>query len=165
MPETRTGFWDGEGQVPASMMFFHGLGFTVAGCAGSRAAPCASVSPWSSASAAPRLVESTRQCDTHVSLTPSCNPGSRELGEEAQGCQHSSGLPHLHPRPAPLPGTAMDLCIPGQVRSWAWTNVAQTAVRLHIPFNLWLGVINPPTKYPGSPVSVTPGEWSSFPGD
>lgn len=69
VPETRTGFWDGEVQVPASMMFFHGVGFSVAVCAGSRAAACASISPWSPATAAPRLEESTRLWHPRVTNT------------------------------------------------------------------------------------------------
>lgn len=148
-PCQKPGLAFGMGQVHASRMFFLGLGSTVAGCAGSRAAACASLSPCSPASAAPRLVESTGWCDSPVSPTPSCRTTVRELGEEAQGCLTST--------PGLLPFQAQP-CI-------SQTNLAQTAVRLHIPFNLWLGVINPPTKHPGIPVSVTPQEWSSFPSD
>lgn len=77
VPETRIGFWDGEGHVPASMMFFHGLGFTVAGCAGSRAVACASILP----GLQPLLLQGSWKAQD--SVTPTC---------------------HQHPHAAPGPG-------------------------------------------------------------
>lgn len=87
VPETRIGFWDGAGSCQ------HVFPWTVPVFAGSRASARVSVSPWSPASAASRLVESTGWCDTPVTPTPSCSTSARELGG-------GSGLPHLHPGPA-----------------------------------------------------------------
>lgn len=146
-----------EGQVPASDAF-PWTGIYCAGSAGSIL--CLSFSLLSSQCCSWKAQDSvTPTCHQppHAALVPGSWVRSFRAASTAQGCLTSI--------PAPLPGTAMDLCTPGQVCPGARTDVAQTAVRLHIPFNLWLGVINPPTKHPGSPVSVTLGEWSSFPGD
>lgn len=79
-------------------------------------------SPWSPATAAPRLMESTRQCDTHVSPTPSCSAKARETGEQlrrlravstAQGCLTSTlGL------------------VPSQAQPWISVHLARCAPEL-----------------------------------